>query len=111
MIDSLDSAAKSKNDYLGRADVGKLNVPQVPQPPSGTALELPVAAATLPKNPEEAVQQPTDRSNNHKQSFLQNPEAMATKNKELEELARLIQATTGNINNILENSQQFMQTR
>lgn len=35
----------------------------------------------------------------------------ATKNKELEDLARLIQAATGSVNNIVENSYQFRQTR
>lgn len=36
-----------------------------------------------------------------------NAAAQASKNKELEDLAKLIQAATGNINNILENSHQF----
>ena len=38
-------------------------------------------------------------------------DASHLKNRELEDLARLIQEATGNVNNIVESSQQFMQTR
>ena len=55
-----------------------------------------------------------DRPANIEESTTSRPytnAAAATKNKELEDLARLIQAATGSVNNIVENSYQFRQTR
>jgi len=59
-------------------------------------------------------QKDMDRPANIEESTPSRPytnAAAATKNKELEDLARLIQAATGSVNNIVENSYQFRQTR
>ena len=65
---------------------------------------------SLPRSSMTPQQKNMERPANIEESTTSRPytnAAAATKNKELEDLARLIQAATGSVNNIVENSYQF----